>query len=213
MKKIVTLFFLLSIISVSPALALVLSPTDDAYVFNSYDPTLNTVNTGSLNNMLIKSYVGSYFQFDLSSYLALDSAKLWFYTWESNGISTVDVLSVLNNWDETTLTGINQPLKTGAGVFNNVIVRTGWVCWDVTSLAQLASGNLFSLDLITTSTIIQRIYSKEYADASLRPYLEITESAPAPEPAPAPVPEPSTLLLLSGGLAALGWYGRRRKSS
>jgi len=205
MKKMLVLVLLLSVISVSPALALMLGPTDDAFVVSSFNPSLNT---GSMTYLQVSQtftsgYVNSFLQFDLSSYMGLDSAVLWLYDWGSTGSSTIKAYSVSNAWD----TGANQPSWTATSV-TNIVSGTGWKSWDVTSFAQVAAGNLFSLELVSwTSAIVQKFYSKEYADASLRPYLDITESAPAP------VPEPSTLLLLSCALAALGWYERRRKSS
>ena len=152
----------------------------------------------------------TYFKFDLSDYSSVQSAYLYMYADDYNtGSSTINSYSTSSYyknsaslWTETGLTWANQPDLGTAGGSTLVGAGNGWYAWDVTSLAQGASGDMFSLAL-ASSGAMKIFYADETDSVAFRPYLSVTA-----------VPEPiSTALFVLGGATLAVRRIRKAKKS
>ncbi|TLD45831.1 MAG: hypothetical protein FAZ92_01907 [Accumulibacter sp.] len=118
---------------------------------------------------------------------------------------------VTDSWSETGVTWETQPAVSGPVTSVTQDGVNQWVSFDVTALVRdwLAdpAGN-FGVELRQPDIVIAAsgkplasLYaSSAWADAGLRPMLEISA-----------IPEPPTAALLAGGLGLFGWVRRRRQ--
>jgi len=153
-------------------------PTADASVYSSAsvanvnfgtDYVILVYIAGSTNNL----YAYSYLKFDLSSIPSTENITdviLYVYCWTTTPtIPTIQLRPVADTtWLETGITWNNKPS------YGDLIVSTlgtvGWKQWGI-PVAQLPDTGLVSFMLMTQTAGTSQFYSKEYATATLRPYL------------------------------------------
>ena len=187
-------------IGLSPGLGLStthqIHPTADASVYSAgtaadynfgTDYVMIVYITGSTNNL----YAWSYLKFNLSSIPSTEKitdVTLYVYCWETAmTIPTVQLRPVSDTtWLETGITWNNKPPYGDliAATFGSV----GWRQWSI-PVANLPETGLVSFLLKTDAPGTSKFYSKEYATATLRPYLQVTTTGE-------PKASPGTYLLL-----------------
>jgi hypothetical protein len=194
MKKIAYLLVAVGLFCFNQAFADNLSPTDDAYTSSFFlNTSTNYGDSAVLDVGKSGTTYNSYLQFDLSSYsVGIGSAYLYLY--QNFGVSSANInaYSTSNSWNEEDITWKNQPSVSGTPVTVSVGSGIGWYYWDVTSLAQSAAGNSFSLAL-ASSDYTHMFFSSE--SLVCKPYLAV-EGTTAPEPV-------STILFITGGTVLL----------
>jgi len=200
MKKIAYLLVALALTCSGQAFADNLSPTDDAGVTNGL---LANTNYGDLGTMSTSSNAlvtnRSYLKFDLTQYSNIESATLYLYNTNLSGSVNVSTYLAANNWDEDTVTWNNKPSLSGTPVVTTVGSHN-WYSWNVTSWADLAVGNDFSLGLTSSGS---RIFLTSESLLANKPYLCVTGTM---------VPEPvSTILFITGGSVLLARRMRKVK--
>ncbi|MFA5163967.1 MAG: DNRLRE domain-containing protein [Candidatus Omnitrophota bacterium] len=196
MKKIAYLLVVAGLLCFNQAFADDLSPTDDAYTYSrsaNRDTNYGDSLVLDIGKIYSSNTTQSYLKFDLSSYSAgIDSAYLYLY--QNVGVLPADInaYSTSNSWNENDITWNNQPSTSGTPVTISAGSGIGWYSWDVTSLAQSAAGNSFSLAL--TSSNYAHMFNSNEALTN-KPYLAVTGIT---------VPEPvSTVLFIMGGSVLL----------
>ena len=132
------------------------------------------------------------YHYDLSSIPTnqrVVTAIAWFYVDIEDPAGTVTLHPVTADWSEANLTwdAVGGKFESRAyGSFPPQPVPDMWVSVNVTALAQSwvsNPGNNYGFLLNATSVGVQSKYtSREYADASLRPYLEVTTADAAVSP-------------------------------
>jgi hypothetical protein len=192
MKKMTYLLVAVGLFCFNQAFADNLSPTDDAYTY-SLTPKANYGDSPVLDVGKSVTTYNSYLQFDLSSYsVGINSAYLYLYQNFGASSANINAYLTLNSWNEDDITWKNQPSVSGTPVTVSVGSGIGWYYWDVTSLAQSAAGNSFSLAL-TSNDYAHMFFSSE--SLICKPYLAVTGTT-APEPV-------STILFITGGTVLL----------
>ena len=95
-------------------------------------------------NMIDTQSYRSYLRFDLSPIptgAIINSATLTVYVASATGSPTIDVLSVIQGWTESTITWNNQPIPSPLIIDSQVISSSpGFVSWDITSLVSMWFG-------------------------------------------------------------------------
>lgn len=151
----------------------------------------------------------SYLQFDLTGLPAgevVTGATLFLYTSGNLAGLDVDAHHVADDtWTEAALTWNNKPAYAAAA-FATTASAHGWMSWSVplSTLSADPDGRLSVLvklqNEVDSSTVTY--YSREATGGAAQgPYLQVNT-----------VPEPRSWVMLTAGLAALGWAARRRRA-
>jgi hypothetical protein len=160
-----------------------ITPSEDIWVY-SFLPDNNYRNdTGIATDMHNMSPAGyAFLKFSiptLGSGEVIQSAALKLYQWTGAGYGegpTAIGLFSNNNWSENTLTWNNTPNNFSGHLATNSNGHSyvGWSSWDFPWNPSF--GSIITLYVAENSSGDQSHwwYSKEYSNASLRPYLEIT---------------------------------------
>ncbi|MCK4405664.1 MAG: DNRLRE domain-containing protein [Hadesarchaea archaeon] len=166
-------------------------PSDDAFVDSQDNPGGNygsetwiAVNLAGANKP-----ESTWLKFDLSSIpssATVTSAVFKAYAYQiwwgdRRSAALWDVAT--NNWSESTITANNAPWgNRGSKISSDILGSVpGWWEWDVTSWANTHKGTIRSAWLSNAWSVGythygQLYYSKEYANAAYRPYLDVTYS-------------------------------------
>ena len=184
-----------------PINAEIISPTYDTYT---------VAGGGQLNGALAEFWAGkrpscghdenAMMYFDLDGYMGLtvESAVLHlnrFFGCATN-VSNTDFFQAAEIWDESYG---GSHIEHGSQVWANIIFNSnGWWEVDITELVQVwLSGTVENFGLVMecrTGSGTSKFHSKDAANESVRPYLEIqftSEPTPSPSPTPESTPEPS----------------------
>ncbi|GEM_PF-3060405 len=168
-----------------------IEPSDDAGIYDGYDLTGGTATWFKVGwEKWKQTQMFGYLKFSLSSIpdgWIISSATLHMLSGSLSDGTPVDlgVYGVSDdNWDEETLTGINEPPMDASYSEKKLISQAGWYSWDVTSLVESnnnAEDDVLSLGLkqatIDEPSDANRLvsfYSKENPDTAKHPYLEVS---------------------------------------
>lgn len=133
----------------------------------------------------------AYLTFNISgipSNQIIDNSSLCLYIYNDQGTQTIGGYHVYESWNEYEITWNNQPcgssfdnstacnLTAASSVVTDDELDNSWLCWNVIDIINVQYGSdELSIVLYTPDTgNADMFYSKEYSDASLRPYLNIT---------------------------------------
>ena len=165
----------------------------------SGSPNLNFGTDDSLEVKLASPAINSYIMFNLSSIPVnqqIDSAYVCMFLWNDQTTPNITAHHVFDHtWDgqnETTITWNNQVCgddfdnSTNCNLTAEDIITTSndddntWQCWSVVNMvANEYANNDDDVSIVFHTEeggTIDKFYSKEYTNASLRPYLNITYS-------------------------------------
>jgi hypothetical protein len=165
-------------------------PTDDAHVAEGYPDN----NFGDRMALFIQSRTTGYknerifLKFDLATVPAdskVVQAKLYLYCWRGK-YASLDLqcysVNVDSTWEEGTITWNNKPALEevlDTVILENLAAENKWHSWDVTKFvaSEFAGDKVVSFCLKVSVESLSGQYafeSKEWWDARLHPYLEVT---------------------------------------
>lgn len=199
----IILLFLVLLLSISASADTIkLQTANIENLGDSYVKSYNAAgNFGSVNTFVVGGigisgyYTRGYIKFNLSSLpdnSIINSADLFLHGVPSFSF-TVYAYEVNSEWEENTITWNNQPCFTGCNSTyeSSTVVSDGWNSWNVSNMVVNSTTN--NRDVVnimlrsseTGSIPDFTVKSKEGADTTLRPYLNITYTEYESNPSPA----------------------------
>jgi hypothetical protein len=176
------LIIILLFIPTSSAEKINITANSDTYVYQAY----GTMNYGIEDDLILYNHSGSnyelYLNFSVPGGLKVSSARVYIYENFYTDADTFILKNVSAGWSETGLTWNNKPSD---GTFSSSTpYGYAWITIDVTNLVRYWTnnqGNVFGVHVKGTTDFVESVfYSREWADASLRPFIYIETYTPPP---------------------------------